>query len=167
MREYLFRGKRNDNGKWAYGYYMVIGDRHLIINPKIPESNPTVIPETIGQFTGVLAKNGKKIFEHDIVEFGGGHGYPKWKPKQVVWGNTLDVALSTCCGFMLDGTQMFLSTDDSDSIKYIGNIHDNPELLEFPVHRLCRNCVEYRSCKQKKEGKTDCNKHRFPVEKNK
>jgi hypothetical protein len=130
MREYLFRGKRIDNDKWAYGYYVVLGNYSFIINPKNPASNMRVIPESIGQFTGLFAKSGKKVFEHDIVEFGGGHGYPKWKPKQVVWGNTLDKALSTCCGFMLDGTQMFLSTNDRNSIKILGNIHDNPELLD-------------------------------------
>jgi hypothetical protein len=131
MREILFRGKRKDNGKWVYGFYCVFAGRSFILNPPDPgKSILEVIPETVGQFTGVLARNRKKVFEHDIAEWGGGHGYPPWKPKQVVWGNTLDEALSTCCGFMLDGTQMFLSTNDSKSIKLIGNIFDNPELLK-------------------------------------
>jgi len=168
MRDYLFRGKRVDKNKWAYGYYMVMGDRHYIVNPKKPESNPMVIPETVGQYTGLKSKTGKKVFEHDIVEFGGGHGYPPWKPKQVVWGNTLDKALSSCCGFMLDGTQMFLSTDDSRSIKIIGNIHDNPELLEQgQANRLCRNCKKYYSCNQKSLGINNCNKHKFSGEEDK
>jgi hypothetical protein len=66
---------------------------------------------------------------------------------------------------MLDGTQMFLSTDDSYSIKVIGNIHDDPELLEqYPANRLCRNCEEYYSCNQKSLGINVCNKHKFTGE---
>ena len=58
----------------------------------------------------------------DIVDF------LDWKPKEVVWGNKIDKALSGCCGYMLDGTMHFLGENEPYLI--IGNIHDNPELLE-------------------------------------
>lgn len=77
---------------------------------------------SVGQYTGLEDKNGTKIFEGDIVEF------LDWKPKEVVWGNKIDKALSGCCGYMLDGTMHFLGENETYLI--IGNIHDNPELVE-------------------------------------
>jgi len=132
-REILFRGKviesylHRSDGKWVFGSLLLNGDEARIFEQ---DGNSWLVdPKTVGQFTGLTLKGGKKVFEHDIVENNGCHGYPNWKPKQVVWGNTLDKALSACCGFMLDGTQMFLATNDKNMTLH-GNIHDNPELLK-------------------------------------
>jgi len=70
MREILFRGKRVDNGEWVEGNYFHNfrkGESNNII-PFNSNQWHEVIPESIGQFTGLLDKNGKKIFEGDILK---------------------------------------------------------------------------------------------------
>lgn len=130
MREILFRGKRVDNGEWVYGWYAPLVCNYKTIIPYIRNKNGTdkeVIPETVGQYTGLTDKNGKKIFEGDIVEFTdkytGKKGraeivfeYFKWKYSGCYYGGNPIVWLCI--------------DDTSVEFEVIGNIHDNGEILE-------------------------------------
>ena len=126
---YLFRGKRVDNGEWVVGYCVCLnGNRHRIYTgcgnyyPGYFE----VIPETVGQCTGLKDKNGKLIFEGDILMFTSDDG--EKTPYKVKWSTSLAQYIISM------GDRIFDTMDYWDKwIEYyeiIGNTHDNPELLE-------------------------------------
>ena len=129
MREIKFRGKRVNNGKWVYGVplYSVVGAKVIIDTIQSYEDLRyyTVIPETVGQFTGLHDKNGKEIYEGDIVEykdFSNGMYLFKEQPKArgvIKIDNLLN-------GIYLKG----MGTFEGNKAEIIDNIHTNPELLK-------------------------------------
>ena len=133
MREILFRGKRIDNDEWICGWYapLVCNDKTVI--PYIRNENGTdkeVIPKTVGQYTGLTDKNGKKIFEGDIVKVKitqneDRQTYENCKIKIGVIVYNGDFALFTCKNNFMN----FINWAFND-YEVIGNIFDNPELLE-------------------------------------
>lgn len=144
MREILFRGKRVDNGEWVYGTYgrhtsfdaMIIDRPYLDSNGDLTALNFwTVNPETVGQFTGLTDKNGVKIFEGDIVK----EYKTKDKVKGVVKFGEYQSGINKYAddlGFYIEWTtENFLIRElgywcRKNMLEVIGNIHDNPELLE-------------------------------------
>lgn len=136
MREILFRGKRKENGEWGYGNYAVTDNnekqQHFIFQNKAFEFE--VDPETVGQYTGLTDKNGTKIFEGDIVtyedavaDFEGYH--------DEVFLNCGEVGISAWDGIYFTNRQTVDMSDLYESettvdCEVIGNIFDNPELLE-------------------------------------
>lgn len=136
MREILFRGKRLDNGEWVDGFYVCLHDHkgnesHRIYTGYAETDCGDYYPEwfevdpsTVGQFTGLLDKNGKRIFEGDVVQSDG------YGPRSVVKFCLEDVASCGCCYPSFVGSGFKAAGCYLDSCKVIGNIHDNPELLE-------------------------------------
>jgi len=129
MREILFRGKQLYGDGWAYGdLSSIVQDGRPYIFPADGYDSPDfyeVDPATVGQYTGLTDKNGVKIFEGDIVR-SGGFGYPDKHQER-----TYKVKYSTECARFLTilPNGVFNPTGFQDC-EVIGNIHDNPELLE-------------------------------------
>ena len=128
MREILFRGKRIDNGEWAYGSVVVCNgeDGTAPTLAEIYEKGMgealLVDPATVGQFTGVLDKNGTKIFEGDIMPLYEDGEKFNWK---VIFNGGV-----FCLSFLND-EQFHKHIEGRYYLReVIGNIHDNPELLE-------------------------------------
>ena len=133
MREYLFRAKLVKNGEWTYGNLRVMPDDTYIITPDetIIGEYGKVYPESVGQYIGRKDKNGTKIFEGDIVDC----KEAWWNASGPAGHDTpiLEVKFSEgFCGF-----EPFANYDCDCCVyirafetKVIGNIYDNPELLE-------------------------------------
>ena len=163
MREVLFRGKRTDNGEWVYGYYTKARyflnkkEMHIIFEPDVeafPHCEFTgyeeVLPETVGQYTGLTDKNGTKIFEGDIFKFDD----EVWESSYTSCGTEYDSFAVENYGVVGFDEEMarfdFIKYKFSENsveadlhenhtidfsefvceLEVIGNIHDNPELLE-------------------------------------
>jgi uncharacterized phage protein (TIGR01671 family) len=126
MRDIRFRGKRKDNGEWVYGYccrtFRWMGDTEPVAG--IQESEGfffrEVVPETVGEYTGLHDKNGKEIYEGDLLKDDRGMIY------KVKWGcDLLWLAITNekhCNCYCPKGV--------AKRAEVISNIHDNPELLE-------------------------------------
>ena len=115
MRDILFKGKRVDNGEWTEGYLFKSWNKVFLLwgmtgdSPNMEE----VVPETVGQFTGLCDKNGKKIFEGDIVESPNGtQGFIEWQNAE--------------CAFLVNIGDDWQTMDDC-TYEVIGNIYDNGE----------------------------------------
>ena len=154
MREILFKAKRIDNDEWVEGYYVkrydLLGnEEHLIFHAdsyKVWEY-AEIDPETLCQFTGLCDKNGKRIWENDILMC---HGNPKdlakavfgeFGVRDVETGSIVDKvvgwhyeiiptdAISRCEPFCwsMPLTEYYI---DRCEMEVVGNIFDNPELLQ-------------------------------------
>lgn len=152
MREILFRGKRLDNGEWVYGSFCmdareqfnglcgVDGFIRLYDKAKGKMQTYEVDRETVGQYAGLTDKNGKRIFEGDIVRTHYANARKADFVERVVFHNGRFSSLYILHEF--GNGKMWANLPDDvphlplDKTPYmewceiIGNIHDNPELLE-------------------------------------
>lgn len=144
MREILFRGKSVNDGEWVYGSLVIttlepvddapIKHYHIedmtigcFLNEFQSGLSETVDPNTVGQFTGLTDKNGKKIFEGDIVVICYETDGEDFSEIKRVHYNAKE-----CCWYPMRWEECCEHCDyytEVKSIEVIGNIHDNPELL--------------------------------------
>ena len=139
-REILFRGQHRRKGekvkldgtpvesKWVYGGICQFNEDRSIIYQTEPEFQKyPVYTDTVGQYTGLKDKNGRKIFEGDIVRRFNRNGQ-EIMSYVVEW-------YSDCCMFVLDCIDFDMEFDTDftvfygDEFEIVGNIHDNPELV--------------------------------------
>lgn len=127
-REILFRGKRIDSGEWVCGVAFPHDNNGAVTMFRQHPADGSligdeVIPETVGEYTGLTDKNGTRIFEGDIVRY-------KDTLHEVIF-----CKISGCAFFgitMPDRGEIwnFDGITRADRMEVIGNIHDNPELLK-------------------------------------
>ena len=136
-REIKFRGKMLDIDDFIYGYYIHSELPNEIFEHKIYCSDVNrltdVKEETVGQFTGLHDKNGKEIYEGDIVL------YEDWEMAYEGGGNDsfinkgiIEYVECNCCFNVTERQTVELQDvlyKDNESLEVIGNIYDNPELL--------------------------------------
>lgn len=136
-REILFRGKRTYNKKWIEGSLVVdyagntyiVWEYETVKGAMISSKTINIYPETVGEYTGLTDKNGKRIFEGDIVIC-----------KKEICGNFIDSCVEIGFVEMKHGAfglhrkqgyyRPFKDWLEDYEYEIIGNIHDNPELLE-------------------------------------
>ena len=152
MREILFRGKRIDNGEWVEGYFVYDESEqmmegavaHICHLNKHPCGwsllDFEVDPETVGQYTGLADKSGKRIFGGDVVEYN--DGYDCFKGEVVLeagafgmWTRETIGLKNSRCDNYVRLCDLFCAKEATDEPELyyctvIGNIHDNPKLLE-------------------------------------
>ena len=125
MREYHCRGKRINNGEWVYGWYAKCfrpfhADADVIITKK--GETVEIYPETAGQHTGLKDKNGRGVYEGDIVRYGD-------TIHKIVFEQRNNTAYFGLVYSPLE-TLPFGHYQDFRQIEVIGTIYDNPELLK-------------------------------------
>ena len=169
MREIIFRGKRRGNGEGVYGWPFADtadcslkkagkcvcphdGSKYFIVewvDDYHEYEERQVIPNTVGQYTGSKDKNGKRIFEGDIVR----HTFDspddptatenglKVRTGRIFWsdwrasfavtaGRNLSATLNNDVAFYVRGRQVYEYVRGANTVEVIGNIHDDPELIK-------------------------------------
>lgn len=131
-REILFKAKRLDNGEWVTGYYFKAGEKHMMLcfftnENGLYHNMYEIDPKTLCQYTGLSDKNGKKIWENDIVteDFGNFKGTVRF--------GEFEAQVLKNIGFCIEWKDIYYRQDLcywAEKCEIIGNIFDNPDLLE-------------------------------------
>lgn len=150
MREILFRAKRKDNSEWVEGYLFDDGfpnPKHyfvggIIVKPYIGDADDKwnivgidfceIDPETLCQFTGMTDKNGKRIWENDIISI---NTYDYMEPQEDFFGMVVYLEKWACWCIQPPDEEKFIPLCECEGSyqtdRFIeGNVFDNPELWE-------------------------------------
>ncbi|WP_314066526.1 YopX family protein [uncultured Vagococcus sp.] len=141
-----YRAKRVDNGEWVYGVpvpnsfgdkvfmiHLVLGDKVAFPLERLHEYCVEVVPETIGQFVGLTDDNHVEIYDGSVVLVSSDYGWSE--VSEVVWGLS-DKQYGNYPAFSMPNIETEMNSfaevyDSGDyNIEIVGNIHDNPELIE-------------------------------------
>jgi uncharacterized phage protein (TIGR01671 family) len=141
-RQIKFRGKLTNSDEWLHGgYYQASTGENRIIT--VDETTGTITdwnvqPDTLGRFTGLLDKNGKEIYEGDIITADRYPFYSDGKPNYVAVVEWDDCGFgawfelhkdSTARGISVGCPVMDFDSESASTFEVIGNIHDNPSLI--------------------------------------
>lgn len=139
-REILFRGQHRRKGekvkldgtpvesKWVYGGICQFNEDRSIIYQTEPEFQKySVYTDTVGQYTGLKDKNGRKIFEGDIVRLFNRNGQ-EIMSYVVEWYSDCSMFVLDCIDFDMEFDTDF-TVFYGDEFEIVGNIYDNPELV--------------------------------------
>jgi uncharacterized phage protein (TIGR01671 family) len=132
MKEILFRGKNVEGYEWVYGDCVTIFDSKRVRGIETTKGIYEIYPDTLGQFTGLTDKNGKKIFEGDIVKYENKIYEIKYLEKYARFAPSNEHSVFMVCAF--------------NRLEVVGNIHDEPELLyggipsENYIDKICLSC---------------------------
>lgn len=128
MREILFRGKNINTNDWVFGslVYSAKEKQYYIVEQQDNELSFPVYEESISQYTDLTDKNGKYIFEGDIIKTYHGLGKVVYSKQFAVFGYIMIEKNNHEKEYDYRFTEVVIE----DGIEVIGNIYDNPELLE-------------------------------------
>ena len=162
-REILFRGKRVDNGEWAYGCYVNCSGpdcqpnetRHYIVG--YPNVWHELYTATLSEYTGLEDRNGKRIFEGDIVRYTfdspedpiasenglkvriGRIFWSDWRASfAVAEGRNGSAALNSDVARYVRGRSIYEYVRGVNTVEVIGNVYDNPDMIVY----IARNTYE-------------------------
>ena len=129
-REIKFRGKRKDSGKWVYGWFVKVGVSYILpFNKTLATDFIEVIPETVGQFTGLCDKNDKEIYEGDIITHTETSPHGGWWDGIVSWQS--EGSMGWCVEPLpKDKGRGRYGMNYCFVLEIIGNTHESPKLLE-------------------------------------
>lgn len=129
MRTIKFRGKSILTDEWFYGDLVHSADKKrtaILVNDKDSYDECEVDPETVGQFTGLMDKNGNEIYEGDIVKWSRGMLYAV-----KFWDGMFYASIEECNEGIFGGFPLYrLIEYEYGGCEIVGNIHDNTELLK-------------------------------------
>lgn len=141
MRTIKFRG-RNLDGEWVYGFYVEeerqtlsgFEKKHFIVN----DGYDYVNPENVGQFTGLYDKDGKEIYEGDLIEVNGKlFGVVEWHKDAYFFINDTIVGVRNDGGeYSTIGEMVRYFSNKGHDFSVIGNIYNNPELLNYKRRKV-------------------------------